>query len=152
MALEPVGGDDHLHDVSFTVERWVTVWERQFGRLHQDPEARWQAHAFHHRLRRQESYTEKWNYVRENPLSQGLIKDVDDWPYQGMMNSFHGKVEILLGTDETRSSPDFAPRHLPQGLPSTVFSRSQLSSRAFLLASCASGFSPSRMKPWPAPS
>jgi putative transposase len=84
---------DHVHlfcaprDLDFTLEKWVTFWKRQFRRLHQDPNARWQAHTFHRRLRREESYTEKWNYVRENPLRKGLVKDANDWPYQGMMNS-----------------------------------------------------------------
>jgi REP element-mobilizing transposase RayT len=83
---------DHVHlfcapyDVSFTLEQWVTFWERQFRRLHKDPKARRQAHPFHHRLRREESYAEKWNYVRENPLRKGLAKKADEWPFQGMMN------------------------------------------------------------------
>jgi putative transposase len=84
---------DHLHlfcaphEVGCAVERWVTFWKRAFRRLHQDPDARWQAQAFHHRLRREENYTEKWQYVRENPLRRGLVKNADDWPYQGMMNT-----------------------------------------------------------------
>ncbi len=83
---------DHLHlfcaphDVGFELEKWVTFWERQFRRSHKDPDCRWQAHSFHHRLRKQESYAEKWNYVRENPLRKGLVKNADDWRYQGMMN------------------------------------------------------------------
>jgi putative transposase len=75
------------HDLRFTLEKWLTFWERQFRRLHPDENARWQAHPFHHRLRREESYAEKWNYVRENPVREGLVKDAVDWPYQGMMNS-----------------------------------------------------------------
>jgi len=83
---------DHLHlfcaphDESFTLEKWVTFWERQFRRLHKDPNAQWQTHPFHHRLRSEESYAERWNYVRENPLRKGLVKNPDNWPYQGMMN------------------------------------------------------------------
>ncbi len=83
---------DHLHlfcapyDTTFTLEKWVTYWKRQFRRSHKDREAGWQAHTLHHRLRREESYTEKWNYVRENPLRKGLVKNAEDWPYQGMMN------------------------------------------------------------------
>jgi putative transposase len=29
------------------------------------------------------SYSQKWNYVRENPVRAGLVKSVEDWPYQG---------------------------------------------------------------------
>ena len=69
------------------MEKWVTFWERQFRRLHQRPGFRWQPHPFHHRLRREESYADKWNYVRENPLRKGLVENADDWPFQGMLNS-----------------------------------------------------------------
>ena len=41
---------------------------------------------FHHRLRRDESYSEKWDYVRMNPVRAGLIADPDRWPYQGILN------------------------------------------------------------------
>ena len=33
-------------------------------------------------LRNDESYGEKWEYVRENPLRAGLVSRADDWPYQ----------------------------------------------------------------------
>jgi putative transposase len=84
---------DHLHlfcaphDLSFTLEKWVTFWERQFRRLHKDANCCWQPSPFHHRLRREESYAEKWNYVRENPSRKGLVKTPDEWPYQGMENT-----------------------------------------------------------------
>ena len=38
------------------------------------------------RLRRSESYAEKWGYIRENPMRKGLVTKPEDWPYQGMMN------------------------------------------------------------------
>jgi putative transposase len=84
---------DHMHlfcaphEVGFPLEKWVTFWKRQFHRLHEDPDCRWQPDPFHHRLRRQESYTEKWQYVRENPLRKGLVKNANGWPYQGMLNT-----------------------------------------------------------------
>jgi hypothetical protein len=34
-------------------------------------------------LRPAENYAEKWNYVRENPVRAGLVKNANDWPYQG---------------------------------------------------------------------
>jgi putative transposase len=83
---------DHMHlfcaphDLDFTLEEWVTFWERQFRRLHKDTLCRWQSNPFHHRLRRAESYREKWNYVRENPTRKGLVKTPYEWPYQGMIN------------------------------------------------------------------
>jgi hypothetical protein len=38
---------------------------------------------FDHVLRSNESYAQKWTYVRENPLRAGLAKSAEQWPYQG---------------------------------------------------------------------
>jgi len=37
-------------------------------------------------LRTGESYVQKWEYVRNNPVRKGLVAYADDWPYQGQMN------------------------------------------------------------------
>ena len=43
----------------------------------------WQAGFFDHVLRNGESYGEKWNYVRMNPVRAGLVEQVEEWPYSG---------------------------------------------------------------------
>jgi putative transposase len=43
----------------------------------------WQPGFLDHILRSDESYAEKWNYVRDNPVRAGLVESADDWPYQG---------------------------------------------------------------------
>jgi putative transposase len=43
----------------------------------------WQRGFFDHLLRSSESYSEKWNYVCENPVRAGLVSNADDWPYSG---------------------------------------------------------------------
>ena len=43
----------------------------------------WQEEFFDHVLRSGESYSQKWNYVKENPVRAGLVKNADDWPWQG---------------------------------------------------------------------
>ena len=43
----------------------------------------WQPGFFDRLLRYSESYYEKWNYVRENPVRAGLVSDADEWPWQG---------------------------------------------------------------------
>jgi hypothetical protein len=40
-------------------------------------------------LRSSETYSEKWNYVVENPARAGLVTRADDWPYAG-------EIEILM--------------------------------------------------------
>jgi putative transposase len=43
----------------------------------------WQEGFFDHVLRSNESYAQKWEYVRENPVHAGLVNRSEDWPYQG---------------------------------------------------------------------
>jgi len=73
-------GEDH------TLERWISFWKRRLRRQLRTPEALFQAHSFHHRLRRGENYSEKWEYVRMNPVRAGLVSHPDQWPYQGILN------------------------------------------------------------------
>lgn len=46
----------------------------------------WQAEFFDHLLRSEESASEKWEYVRENPVRKELVRTADDWPYQGWIH------------------------------------------------------------------
>jgi REP element-mobilizing transposase RayT len=43
----------------------------------------WQKGFFDHVLRSGDSYSQKWNYVRDNPVRAGLAKDWEQWPYLG---------------------------------------------------------------------
>lgn len=54
-------------------------------RLRQDQAAMlvWQPGFFDHVMRSGESYSEKWAYVRANPVRAGLCAHAEDWPYQG---------------------------------------------------------------------
>jgi REP element-mobilizing transposase RayT len=47
----------------------------------------WQAEFFDHVLRSEESYSQKWDYVRENPTRAALVTAADDWPWQGEIES-----------------------------------------------------------------
>ncbi len=49
----------------------------------------WQPEFFDHVLRSSESYSQKWDYVRENPVRAGLVSKTDDWPW-------HGKIDDLM--------------------------------------------------------
>lgn len=48
-----------------------------------NPRPHWQEGFFDHLMRGQESYAEKWTYVRDNPVRSGLCGQADEWPYQG---------------------------------------------------------------------
>ena len=86
---------DHIHlfcspqNEDYTIEQWITFWKRQFRRSYGENAPRFQSRGFHHRLRHDESYTEKWEYVRANPVRAGFVRDSDDWPYQGSLNDLY---------------------------------------------------------------
>jgi putative transposase len=83
---------DHLHlfcaprDLHFTIEQWVVFWKRDFRRRHQNEHWKFQSRSWHHRLRDGENYSDKWRYVRENPIRKNLVKRIEDWPYQGVIH------------------------------------------------------------------
>ena len=52
----------------------------------------WQKGFFDHVLRGSESASEKWEYVRNNPVRAGLVQRAEDWPYWGQVH--------LLRSDE----------------------------------------------------
>jgi putative transposase len=47
----------------------------------------WQEEFFDHVLRSSESYGEKWNYVRSNPVRHGLVANADHWLCKAKLKS-----------------------------------------------------------------
>jgi putative transposase len=82
---------DHIHlfcapqTHEFSIEQWNTYWKRHFRRICKIA-PRFQSRGFHHRLRRSESYDEKIDYVLQNPVRAGLVKNAEDWPLKGELN------------------------------------------------------------------
>jgi putative transposase len=82
---------DHLHlfcapfDLKFTIERWIGFWKDRFAKMHPGT-GTFQTGGFHHRLRNGESYSQKWQYVLENPVRAGLVAHPGDWPYSGRVH------------------------------------------------------------------
>ncbi|HKP02500.1 MAG TPA: transposase [Chthoniobacterales bacterium] len=88
---------DHIHlfvcgPPDFELGRWMGILKQCLekaapatasptGRRLQKPF--WQRRFFDHVLRSEESYSQKWNYVRDNPVRAGFVTDADDWPYAG---------------------------------------------------------------------
>jgi putative transposase len=91
---------DHLHlfcaprDPFFSIESWIAYWKSRFSRAYARPECKWQSRGWHRRLRHEESYSEKWRYVWENPVRKGLVTRPQDWPYWGRIHvlPWHGPV------------------------------------------------------------
>lgn len=87
---------DHLHlfcaPATFPPEdfrSWLRFWKAHVSRVWPSPNEQpiWQQDGWDTQLRKGDSYTEKWNYVRQNPVRAGLVTDPDDWPYQGELHS-----------------------------------------------------------------
>lgn len=53
------------------------------GRGHAAATTFWQREFFDHILRSDQSYAQKWDYVRTNPVRAGLVHSAEDWPYTG---------------------------------------------------------------------
>ena len=75
------------HDIDVPLNRWMSYWKRLFTQRAASPAWTWQPLHWDTRLRRTESYQEKWLYIRENPVRNGLVAAPEQWPYQGMLNA-----------------------------------------------------------------
>ena len=82
---------DHIHlfvcgPDNFELGRWIGLLKQCLAKsVARAPSADsvWERGCFDHVLRSDESYAQKWNYVRENPVRAGLVTNADDWPYAG---------------------------------------------------------------------
>ena len=74
---------DHIHAIMrFEGEQRmpnvIRAWKRWTA---QQEGIIWQRGFFDHRLRTEDSSTEKRDYILQNPVRAGLVADVSDWKY-----------------------------------------------------------------------
>ena len=69
------------------MQAWKQWTSKRIARELKLPGTIWQEEFFDHVLRSSESYGQKWDYVRENPVRAGLVKSSDEWPWQGEIES-----------------------------------------------------------------
>jgi REP-associated tyrosine transposase len=74
---------DHLHMLIGTSgDDGLSNVIRDFKRItSRRTKVKWQRNFFDHRLRHDESETEKFDYIYENPVRAGLVKVAEDWPH-----------------------------------------------------------------------
>ena len=87
---------DHVHffctdgDQGTTLSRFVGAWKewtsKSIQRMCRVEGPIWQKGFFDHLLRSDESYSEKWEYVRNNPVRAGLVARAEDWPFSGSVD------------------------------------------------------------------
>jgi len=103
--LSAIAMPDHLHILAAPSRReasisdsskWFKRWFNEAHRTsnHRPPvtvgvatDWRWQEGCFDRLLRCNESLSEKWAYLRQNPVRAGLVKNSQDWPYQFEFNA-----------------------------------------------------------------
>ncbi len=83
---------DHLHffvaiaSGGPSLSKWMQILKITLAKsLREDGQVGpfWQKGFFDHVLRSAESYGQKWDYVQQNPVRAGLVREAQDWPYQG---------------------------------------------------------------------
>lgn len=87
---------DHVHffctdgGIGTTFSRFVGAWKEWTAKtIIQECNLGspiWQKGFFDHLLRSDESYSEKWHYVKNNPVRAGLVKLAEDWPFSGFVH------------------------------------------------------------------
>ena len=84
---------DHVHffaapvaeatTLSEFVGRWKEWTSKAVLRATGSEGPLWQHRFFDHVIRSRNSYAEKWEYVRQNPVRAGLATTPEDWPHAG---------------------------------------------------------------------
>ena len=81
---------DHAHlfvsGRDIELGKWVGMLKQVLAKsrpAQTSAEADWQEGLFDHLLRNDESYAQKWEYVRNNPVRGGLVASWEQWPWQG---------------------------------------------------------------------
>ena len=75
---------DHVHlivtfgGIDKPIQTIVSKWKEWTAK---SLDVRWQRDFFEHRLRRDESFREKADYVLANPVRAGLVEREEDWPF-----------------------------------------------------------------------
>lgn len=96
---------DHLHlfvileDHRMRLSDWVKSLKNSISKVLRgsgQPSPHWQKGFFDHVMRSGESYSQKWDYVRENPVRAGLVVRADDWPYAGEIHELEYRRDLIL--------------------------------------------------------
>ena len=85
---------DHIHLIatfSSPTDVCLGDWMKALKRFVGNREFKWQRGFFDHLLRSDESRSEKWEYIRMNPVRSGLVEQSEDWEYAGFYHPETGE-------------------------------------------------------------
>jgi putative transposase len=73
-----------------TLAQWLRYWRSLASRRwpYPDQQPIWQSDFWDVQLRCEDDYEAKWEYVRNNPVRHGYVRNADDW-------LFAGEIEVL---------------------------------------------------------
>lgn len=84
---------EHIHlfcapNTPQPLKNWISFWKNHVTRAWPQREEIpiWQTQYWDRQLRRGESYSQKWDYVQNNPVRHGYVTEAEDWPYRGELN------------------------------------------------------------------
>ena len=85
---------DHLHLLATPGLAAVTLgaWIKSLKACVADRKFKWQIGFFDHALRSDESQSEKWEYIRNNPVRAGLVAEAQAWAFAGEIDWAQGDV------------------------------------------------------------
>ena len=74
------------------MQRWKTIAAKRINQALNRNGSLWQADYFDRYMRSLGDYSQKWDYVRLNPVRKGLVAKSEDWPYRGTIHDlrYHG--------------------------------------------------------------
>jgi REP element-mobilizing transposase RayT len=96
---------DHLHlfltvdDDRIRLAEWIRSLKNTVSkalRVRGDTSPCWQKGFFDHVMRSGDSYSQKWEYVRANPVRAGLVSRPEDWPYSGEIHELEYRKDLLM--------------------------------------------------------
>ena len=85
---------DHVHlvvwfpEIEKPVQTIVSKWKEWIAKT---LKIEWQRDFFEHRLRKEESFREKADYILANPVRAGLVERAEDWPYKFIAEPWEGQ-------------------------------------------------------------
>ena len=93
---------DHIHFfVALNQDTELAIWMKSLKnavsktlRSLDVPAPHWQIGFFDHLLRSADSYSQKWEYVRDNPVRAGLAETWKDWPFSGQVHPLEYRDDL----------------------------------------------------------
>lgn len=96
---------DHVHlfvtveDERIRLSEWTRSLKNSISkelRARGELSPHWQKGFFDHIMRGSESYSQKWDYVRNNPVRAGLVARPEEWRYAGEVHELEYSRDLLL--------------------------------------------------------